>query len=456
MARLNNKTIDQSLYGTYIVLEAGPTHNGLESAKALAKAAKGAGADSVKFQLLYADRLMADKSLMFSYSYLEINSNGEENYVEFSEPLYDILKRRELNKQEWKELKNYCDEIDIHMFTTATYEDEVDFIVDELGMDSIKINSSDVTDLEFIDYCARKGVNIQLDTGNADIWEIEKAVITAENAGCENIIIHHCPSGYPAHVESIFLRQIATLKTLFPKYAIAFSDHSPGWDMDIAAVALGADMIEKTITLDRTIKSCEHSFSLEPDDAKRLTLELQTKIYRDYKKENFYEEVTSRVYPPTTFNPSSGTLMSFEAVDINAQKGEATAMHYHPGQRSLHIITTNKAAGVTLNFCGIAENPDEREDSKVHLDFPNNSMIVLNFPPYAHHKFHGEFVCLSVHPREGKNLIEKLRSGDLEGGFLESATVFSKNNQDKDQWNVSSTVEYKSAKKIQQSSQRTK
>ena len=196
--------------------------------------------------------------------------------------------------------------------------------------------------------------------------------------------------------------------------------------------------------------------NLEPDDAKRLTLELQTKIYRDYKKENFYEEVTSRVYPPTTFNPSSGTLMSFEAVDINAQKGEATAMHYHPGQRSLHIITTNKAAGVTLNFCGIAENPDEREDSKVHLDFPNNSMIVLNFPPYAHHKFHGEFVCLSVHPREGKNLIEKLRSGDLEGGFLESATVFSKNNQDKDQWNVSSTVEYKSAKKIQQSSQRTR
>lgn len=270
MARLNNKTIDQSLDGTYIVLEAGPTHNGLESAKTLAKAAKEAGADSVKFQLLYADRLMADKSLMFSYSYLEINSNGEENYIKFSEPLYDILKRRELNKQEWKELKNYCDEIDIHMFTTATYEDEVDFIVDELGMDSIKINSSDVTDLEFIDYCARKGVNIQLDTGNADIWEIEKAVITAENAGCENIIIHHCPSGYPAHVESIFLRQIATLKTLFPKYAIAFSDHSPGWDMDIAAVALGADMIEKTITLDRTIKSCEHSFSLEPDDAKKF------------------------------------------------------------------------------------------------------------------------------------------------------------------------------------------
>jgi len=156
------------------------------------------------------------------------------------------------------------------MFTTATYRDEVDFIIDDLKTDSIKINSSDVTDLEFIQYCASKGVNIQLDTGNADIWEIEKAVIVAEEAGCDNIIIHHCPSGYPAHLESIYLKQIGTLKMMFPMHSIAFSDHSPGWDMDIAAVALGADMIEKTITLDRTIKSCEHSFSLEKEDANRF------------------------------------------------------------------------------------------------------------------------------------------------------------------------------------------
>ena len=134
-------------------------------------------------------------------------------------------------------------------------------------MNSIKINSSDVNDLEFIEYCATKGVNIQLDTGNADIWEIERAVIVAEEAGCNNIIIHHCPSGYPARLESIHLNMIQTLKRIFPNHAIAFSDHYPGWDMDFAAVALEADMIEKTITLDRTIKSCEHSFSLEPNDA---------------------------------------------------------------------------------------------------------------------------------------------------------------------------------------------
>lgn len=274
-ASISKKEINQSKNGTYIVLEAGPTHNGIESAKQLASVAKEAGASAVKFQLLYADRLMADKEVRFTYSYLEIDEDGKERFVPIEERLYDILKRRELTKEEWRELKQHCDDIGIGMFTTATYRDEVDFIVDELGIDSIKLNSGDVNDLEFIAYCASKGVNIQLDTGNADIWEIERAVITAEEAGCDNIVIHLCPSGYPTKEESIHLRMLKTLKMMFPNYAIAFSDHSPGWDMDIAAVALGADMVEKTITLDRTTKSCEHSFSLEPQDARAFVASIR-------------------------------------------------------------------------------------------------------------------------------------------------------------------------------------
>ncbi len=271
-AHINSTEIDQQKNGTYIVLEAGPTHSGLESAKQLAKLAKDAGANAVKYQLLYADRLMADKTIPFSYDYLTIDQDGKEIFTTHTEPLYDILARRELTKEEWIQLKEYCDEIKITMFSTATYKDEVDFIVDELHIDSIKINSSDVNDLEFIRYCASKGVNIQLDTGNADIWEIERAVIEAESVGCKNIIIHLCPSGYPAHVESIHLNMLKTLKTMFPEYSIAFSDHSPHYHMDMAAVALGADMVEKTITLDRTIKSCEHSFSLEENEAKKFII----------------------------------------------------------------------------------------------------------------------------------------------------------------------------------------
>lgn len=269
-AILDGKVVSQKESGTHIVMESGPTHYGIDSAKELALMAKEAGADSVKYQLLYPDRLMSDKDIKFGYQYLEIDKAGNETFVPVEEPLYDILKRRELTEAEWLELKAYCDQIGIHMFTTATYKEEVDFIVDKLKVDSIKLNSGDVNELELIRYCASKGVNLQLDTGNASLWEIERAVIEAEQAGCENIIIHHCPSGYPAHLESIHLRNITTLKQMFPHYAIAFSDHSPGGDMDIAAVALGADMVEKTITLDRTIKSCEHSFSLEKKAANQF------------------------------------------------------------------------------------------------------------------------------------------------------------------------------------------
>ena len=254
---------------TYIVFEAGATHEGLESAKKLAEVTKEAGADAVKFQFVDADRLMADKDVTFTYQYLEV-VDGQEIYRETKEPLYEILKRRFLTRKDMKELKRFCDSIDIPLICTVLFEGDADFLVDELGIQSLKIASADINHLDLIGYCASKGVNIQLDTGNADIWEIERAVIEIESVGNRNVIIHLCPTGYPARLESINLRMLKTLQDMFPDYVIAFSDHSPGWDMDIAAVALGAKLVEKTITLDRTIKSCEHCFSLEPGDAKRF------------------------------------------------------------------------------------------------------------------------------------------------------------------------------------------
>jgi len=262
--KLNGEKLDYSK--VHIVFEAGPTHTGLESAKQLVDIAVAAEADSIKFQTIDADRLMADKKIEFEYAYLSQNEKGEKEYIKTKEPLYDILKRRHLTKDEWISLKLYCDQQGIHMFTTACYKDEVDFLVDELKIDSIKINSSDINQLELIRYVAKKQVNIQLDTGSSDIWEIEKAIVAIEEEGNENIIIHHCPSGYPAHLSSIHLNMISTLRKMFPNYIVAFSDHSPGADMDIAAVALGAGMVEKTITLDRYIKSCEHSYSLQDEE----------------------------------------------------------------------------------------------------------------------------------------------------------------------------------------------
>ena len=261
----------------YIVFEAGPTHEGLDSAKKLVDFAAAAGADAVKFQILDPDRLVPDRKQLFSYEVLLDKETGAREQK--TEPLYDILMRRYWNFDQWRELKHYCDGLGIEFFSTVTFKNEVDFLVD-IGVKTLKICSGDVNHLPFIRYCADTGLMIQLDTGNATIGEVERAYDEILGTGNNQIIIHNCPSGYPARLESINLNIIPTLKQMFG-CPVAFSDHTPGWEMDIAAVALGANMVEKTITLDRTTSSIEHLFSIEPIEMKkfvRSVRELETAL----------------------------------------------------------------------------------------------------------------------------------------------------------------------------------
>ena len=248
----------------FITFEAGPTHNGLESAKRLVSLAAKAGGDAVKFQILDPDRLVADKALPFTYEVLVDKASGKTETI--TEPLYDILARRAMSHAEWRELKAHADACGVAFFATVGFPDEVD-LLQKLKCDSIKIASADVNHLPLIRQVAKTGMCLQLDTGNSSIGEIEEAIDVIRAEGNENIIIHHCPSGYPAHLESINLNVIPTLKRMFA-YPIAYSDHTPGWEMDVAALALGVDLIEKSITEDRTTRSIEHIFSLEPGDMK--------------------------------------------------------------------------------------------------------------------------------------------------------------------------------------------
>lgn len=250
----------------FITYEAGPTHSGLESAKRLVRMAADAGADAVKFQIFDPDRLMADKKMLFSYEVLVDKNTGAMEMVD--EPLYDILCRRCMTQDEWRVLKKYSDSLGLAFFSTVAFEDDI-ALLKELGCDSIKIASGDVNHFPLLRQAARTGMCIQLDTGSSTLGEVEAAVDVIRAEGNENIIIHQCPSGYPARLNSINLNIITTLKKLFP-YPVAFSDHTPGWEMDVAAVALGANLLEKTITEDRTTRSVEHIFSLEPNEMKRF------------------------------------------------------------------------------------------------------------------------------------------------------------------------------------------
>ena len=245
----------------FVVFEAGPTHDGLDTAMELVRLAAEANADAVKFQIVDPDKLVADRSQLFSYDVLLDRETGETKTVQ--EPLYDLFKRRSLSTEEWKELKSYSDSLDLAFFATVAFEDEIE-LLEQMECDSIKIASADVNHIPLIQRAARSGMCLQLDTGNSTLGDIEQAVDAIHAVGNDNIVIHQCPSGYPARLESVNLRIIQTLKQMFG-YPAAYSDHVPGWEMDIAAVAMGANMVEKTITLDRTTPSVEHIMSIEPD-----------------------------------------------------------------------------------------------------------------------------------------------------------------------------------------------
>ena len=246
----------------FITFEAGPTHTGLESAMELATLAAQAKADAIKFQVIDPDRLISDRKQTISFQILVDKETNKTETVE--EPLYDILCRRALSKDQWRKLKKHCDRLGLAFFATVGFEDEVE-LLEELGCDSIKIASADVNHIPLIRRAARSGMCLQLDTGNATIGEIEATVDVIRAEGNENIIIHHCPSGYPAHLDGINLRCITTLKQMFP-YPVAYSDHTPGWEMDLAAITLGANLVEKTITKDRTTPQIEHMMSIEPQE----------------------------------------------------------------------------------------------------------------------------------------------------------------------------------------------
>jgi len=276
----------------FVTYEAGPTHDGVDTAIALVKEAAIAGANAIKFQIFDADKLVQDKSQLFTYSILKDVNTGEQE--EISEPLYDILRRRQLSHSDWRKVKAVADSYSLAFFATIGFEEDLE-LLQEINCHSVKIASADVNHFPLLRLAAQSGLNIQIDTGSSELSEIVRAVDFLESQGCNSIIIHQCPSGYPARIPSICLNMIKTLRDAFPKYPIAYSDHTPEADMDIAAVAMGANLIEKTITFNRCTPSVEHIFSLEPPDMRsfikrirdiELALGSSSRMLSDEQKKN--------------------------------------------------------------------------------------------------------------------------------------------------------------------------
>ncbi len=209
-------------------------------------------------QILDAARLVGDPDLTVAW-----RDTDDREHID---DMREILRRRALTRDEWIEVGTAAHARGLLFFATVDFPTSLD-IACRAGADSLKVASGDITHRAWIEEMAEVGLPIQIDTGNAGLGEIEAAVEACAAVGNKSVVIHAVPSGYPARLESINLRVITTLRQVFPEYVVAFSDHTVGRDMDVAAVALGAAMVEKTLTLDRTAYGPEHAFSLEPDEA---------------------------------------------------------------------------------------------------------------------------------------------------------------------------------------------
>ena len=170
-------------------------------------------------------------------------------------------------------------------------------------------------------------------------------------------------------------------------------------------------------------------YEFEPRIAEMISAQLALEIFSNPHKQKFYEEDTSIKMVPSNENHSSGTLMRFKGKQAAE---DTTPTHFHPGERCLFIFTTEQPASATLSSCGIYENPNDASSPKRTLDFSPNSLHILRFPPYTHHKFHGEFLAFSVHPYETPDVIAKMyQAKDNEGGFLGMSTILSECSNDK-------------------------
>ena len=250
----------------FIVAEAGVNHNGsLEMAKRLIDEAVKAGVDAIKFQTFKAEKLVSSHAPKAAYQLK--TTDPDESQLE-------MLKRLELSFDAFREVRSYCQKKGILFFSTPFDEESVDFL-DELGVPLFKIGSGEITNFPFLEYAARKGKPIILSTGMSHLEEVEQAVRIIRSSGCDQLVLLHCVSNYPADPAEVNLRAIKTMIKSF-QLPVGYSDHTAGVNIAIAAIALGACMIEKHITIDRTLPGPDHRASLEPIEFKTMITNIRT------------------------------------------------------------------------------------------------------------------------------------------------------------------------------------
>ncbi|MEW5766982.1 MAG: N-acetylneuraminate synthase family protein [bacterium] len=242
MLVINSKPIGAG-HPTYIIAEIGINHNGsLDIATKMLEQAVKSGVDAVKMQIISADNSYARTS-----------------------PSYSIFKKVELSLEEWATLVNQARMLNIDMF--ATFVNSSDLLyAEQLDLPAIKISSTNITNFPLLEAIAQLGRPVIMSTGMGYLSEVDEAVRFLEKKGQQQMGILQCTSLYPTQPKDVNLLAIRTLAEAFPKYPVGFSDHTIGINCAVAAVAMGAKILEKHFTLDRDMEGPDHHFSVTPDE----------------------------------------------------------------------------------------------------------------------------------------------------------------------------------------------
>lgn len=239
-----------------IIAEAGVNHNGdINIAYKLCDAAKAAGADIVKFQTWKTEALITKKVAMAEYQ--------QEN-TGVSQTQFEMLKDLELTQDEFRKIKEYCDSIGIVFASTADEAESLDFLI-SLGIPFIKVGSGEIGNVSYLRYIGSKKMPVILSTGMSTIEDVELSIKALREGGASDITLLHCTTSYPCSNEDVNLKAMQTLADVFGM-RVGYSDHTIGSTVAIAAVALGACVIEKHFTLDKDMEGPDHKASATPKE----------------------------------------------------------------------------------------------------------------------------------------------------------------------------------------------
>ncbi len=247
---------------TFLIAEAGVNHNGsLETAIRLCEMAKISGANAIKFQTWVTENIVIKGAPQAIYQ--EQNTNKIRDQ-------FSLLKELELSFDKFEKIYNFCKSIDLEFLSTPDDLDSLNFLVNKIGLQTIKIGSGEITNIPFLREIGKISEKIIMSTGMCEMKDIEYAIRALGNPEKDRLVILHCTSSYPCPYEYVNLDVINTFKKKF-EYEIGYSDHTLGTTVAIGAVALGASVIEKHFTLNKNMYGPDHSTSLEPEEFRKMS-----------------------------------------------------------------------------------------------------------------------------------------------------------------------------------------